>query len=126
MSKVAIQVGGATVTGCDAHWLNQNWPSRPICAWSPVGAVVAGAVAVTLRSTDCPGARSAGSDTRWSVSQALNPLLTWAGQPPAVGAKCRPRWTGLSPPAGQGWNPALVTRSVKGCVWLTAQFRGTP
>src|SRR3989442_9021534 len=115
MSKVAIQVGGATVTGCDAHWLNQNWPSRPICAWSPVGAVVAGAVAVTLRSTDCPGARAAGSGTRWSVSQALNPLFTWARQPPPVGAKGRPRGDGVSPPARPGWNPAFVKRIVE--VW---------
>src|SRR3989442_8158438 len=90
MSKLAIQVGGATVTGCDAHWLNQNWPSRTICASSTVGAVVAGAVAVTLRSTDCPGARSAGSGTRWSGSQALKSPLTLGGPPPPLVRRGRP------------------------------------
>src|SRR2546422_7739979 len=94
MSKLAIQVGGATVTGCEAHWLNQNWPSRTICASSTVGAVVAGAGAGTLGATDRPGARPTGSGTRWSGSPALDPPLTWAGQPPAPGAKWRPRGTG--------------------------------
>src|SRR2546422_6112204 len=87
MSKLAIQVGGATVTGCDAHWLNQNWPSRTICASSTVGAVVAGAVAVMLKSTDCPGARSAGGGRRACGGPGLNTLFSWAGRPPAAAAE---------------------------------------
>src|SRR2546427_7451936 len=82
MSVLAIQVGGATVTGCDAHWLNQNCPSRTICASSTVGAVVAGAVAVTLRSTDCPGPRVAGTGTPPAQGPSPKTPFPWAGQPP--------------------------------------------
>src|SRR2546428_10784831 len=102
MSKLAIQVGGATVTGCDAHWLNQNWPSRTICASSTVGAVVAGAVAGALRSADCPGARAAGGGARRSVRPGPDPRLSLAGPPPPRGAEGRARGAGVAPPGGPG------------------------
>src|SRR3989442_14619697 len=102
MSVLAIQVGGATVTGCDAHWLNQNCPSRTICASSTVGAVVAGAVAVALRSTDCPGAGAGGRGTRRCVGQAFESPLSSAGPPPARGAECTAGGGRMWPPARPG------------------------
>src|SRR5438309_385507 len=113
----------ATATGAQSE--NQNCCSFTISPSSTMGFPAAGAVTVTCRVTLWPGARSCGSDTRWSVSQACRYEAVCAGQPPAEVEKCNPRRTGVLPPDGQGWLPVLVTLTVTLWVWPGCQVFGT-
>src|SRR3989442_518448 len=101
-SYPASEAGEAPLRETAVHSPNHSWFSLTISASSTAGArPVDGAVTVALNETLWPGGRLAGSATRWSVCHAVKYDATWLGQPPADGAKCTPRGTGVAPPAGQ-------------------------